>query len=132
MNAYGDSEFSETGNGAIILTIPDAPTDFQENYGMRTATELAFTWNEGAQNGGAGVEDYTISYDQGTDEYVVLESNILNTAYLATALQPGTIYKFKVQARNSYGLSNYSSELSLLAAFIPEVPSKPQSSVLDD
>lgn len=48
MNMYGDSEFSETGNGAIILTYPDAPTNFQENYSLRTATELAFSWNEGA------------------------------------------------------------------------------------
>ena len=62
----------------------------------------------------------------------MLESNILSTAYLATDLVPGTIYKFKVQARNSYGLSEFSSELSLLAAFIPEIPSKPQSSVIDD
>jgi hypothetical protein len=31
-NLYGDSFESQVGNGAIIMTIPDAPTDLVEVY----------------------------------------------------------------------------------------------------
>jgi hypothetical protein len=29
-NAYGDSDYSELGNGAIITTYPDPPINFEE------------------------------------------------------------------------------------------------------
>jgi hypothetical protein len=32
INSYGDSEVSIAGNGAIILTNPDAPTTLSEDY----------------------------------------------------------------------------------------------------
>ena len=35
------------------------------------------------------------------------------------------IYHFKVQARNSYGYSLYSNEVTILAAQIPETPVAP-------
>jgi hypothetical protein len=39
-----------------------------------------------------------------------------------TALTSGTTYDFKIEAKNEYGYSTYSSTLSLLAAHIPAVP----------
>lgn len=35
---------------------------------------------------------------------------------------PGLTYEFKVETRNSYGYSEYSSTLALLAAYIPDAP----------
>ena len=62
-NAYGDSAESLLGNGAVILTMPDAPTDLAEVYSERDATSLGLSWNEGSANGGASVIDYQVSYD---------------------------------------------------------------------
>jgi hypothetical protein len=95
-NSYGDSEYSALGNGAIITTYPDAPLTLAEDYSQRSSTQLSFTWLEGAANGGASVIDYTFSYDQGTDTYVVLADGILALNYLSINLTPGQIYKFKV------------------------------------
>jgi hypothetical protein len=44
INVYGKSAQSESGNGAVIITNPDAPLEFVENYSLRTATNLGFTW----------------------------------------------------------------------------------------
>lgn len=66
--------------------------------------------------------DYTISYDQGENDYVILYDGILLNVFTAAELESGNIYKFKVQARNSYGLSDYSNELSLVCGFISDVP----------
>jgi hypothetical protein len=62
-NVYGDSETSDAGNGAIIFTYADAPLDLTEDISQRTASSITFTWNEGADNGGATVTSYRVSYD---------------------------------------------------------------------
>jgi hypothetical protein len=38
VNIYGDSIDSEVGNGAIIITYPDAPLYLQENLSYRDWT----------------------------------------------------------------------------------------------
>lgn len=43
-NAYGTSIYSFAGNGAILYTIPDAPTDLVEDIQYRTASTLGFVW----------------------------------------------------------------------------------------
>jgi hypothetical protein len=62
-NLYGYSAESDLGNGAIILTYPDAPINVQETIASRTATSISLSWSAGVSNGGAFVEDYRISYD---------------------------------------------------------------------
>jgi len=47
-NSYGDSNVSQKGNGAKILTNPDAPVFLSENYQGRTATTLGLVWQEGS------------------------------------------------------------------------------------
>jgi hypothetical protein len=48
---------------------------------------------------------------------------------VATGLIPGQTYKFKVQSRNAFGFSDYSTILSVLSAFVPEKPSAPVSAI---
>lgn len=43
-NLYGNSEFSNFGNGAVITTNPDPPTSLAEDETQRDSTTLAFTW----------------------------------------------------------------------------------------
>jgi hypothetical protein len=64
-NDYGDSVESAVGNGAVILTNPDAPLSLSEVYAERTATSLGLSWSEGAENGGSPVIDYTVNYEVG-------------------------------------------------------------------
>jgi hypothetical protein len=51
-----------------------------------------------------------------------LASGLTSAEYLATSLTFGTTYEYKVEARNSYGYSAYSSTTSLLCAYIPDPP----------
>jgi hypothetical protein len=78
------------------------------------------------------VEDYTLWSDQGESTFVVIAESLTATSYTATGLTVGATYVFKVQSRNEYGLSDYSAELSVLAAQIPDQPSAPQTTFLDD
>lgn len=54
-NKYGDSELSEAGNGAIIITFPDAPVDLVETVASRTASSITFTWSDGLKDGGSSI-----------------------------------------------------------------------------
>jgi hypothetical protein len=74
-------------------------------------------WQPGASNGGTAVIDYTISYDQSISQWIELVSGVTETYYTTTEeLIPGRTYTFKIQARNTVGLSIESTELSILAA----------------
>lgn len=126
-NAYGVSDSSEVGNGAIILTRPDQPITVQENLEPKSGTSIGMTWAEGATNGGSEVIDYRVSYDQGTgtESFSILADQLTVKSYIATGLSPGLTYTFKIQARNAFGLSEYSTSLAVLCAFVPDKPTAP-------
>jgi len=121
INVYGISAISSEGNGAKIITYPDAPILLAEDYTKRTPTGLTLTWANGVANGGSDIIDYQVSYDEasGTD-FVIFESNILTSDFLVSKLVSGATYQFKVQARNSFGLSAYSLPITLTIGFKPE------------
>lgn len=48
------------GNGAIILTYPDEPINLQNNLEVTWGTTIGLTWDEGVENGGTPVLDYTV------------------------------------------------------------------------
>lgn len=60
--------------------------------------------------------DYRIFYAIGDGAYQVLATGLISLAYTAKSLETGTTYRFKVQARNFEGFSDYSQEVTILAA----------------
>jgi hypothetical protein len=63
INVYGTSIESSEGNGAIILTIPDAPIELSGNPDVTSGTLVGLTWAEGVSDGGSAVLDYRIWSD---------------------------------------------------------------------
>lgn len=123
INLVGESSESVEGNSAIILTQPDKPINVANDASVTNAQQIGLTWQEGAANGGATVEDYRITYDQGGSTYIDLATGVTSTSYTTTiTLTPGTTYKFKIEARNTYGYSDLSDEVSILAAQVPDAP----------
>jgi len=43
-NYYGYSNESQIGNGAVILTYPDAPINIVEITSARSASSITFAW----------------------------------------------------------------------------------------
>jgi large repetitive protein len=113
------------------LTNPDAPTNLAEVVAARTASTITFTWSEGAQNGGAEILDYRVSYDQGIESFVYLQSGITSTQYTATGLSKGVEYTFRVEARNVFAYSSFSEATTILCATVPSTPSTPSTYVIN-
>lgn len=61
-NDYGDSIESAPGDGAVLMTNPDAPINLAEDVSARTEDSITITWDEGVANGGRIVIDYRVSY----------------------------------------------------------------------
>lgn len=101
VNVYGHSLVSEQGNGAILITYPDAPLYLAENPAFRDWTTLGLRWEEGFQNGGNDISNYVLSMATGNGLYVQIQTSIAPDREAGTTITNlvfGTTYKFKVQA----------------------------------
>lgn len=70
----GSSAFSTSGDGAVILSVPDAPQGLVNNVAVTSASQIGLTWYDGASNGGAEILDYQIQYAVGNGAYSVLQT----------------------------------------------------------
>lgn len=122
INALGESDLSQAGNGAVIWNQPDAPINLANDALLTDATTIAFTWQDGP-DGGTPIIDYKLWYGLETDSFTLLESALTSKSYQTTVtLVAGSNYKFKLKARTLYGYSEDSSELIIRAARIPDIP----------
>ena len=127
-NALGDSVISSEGNGAtipIILTVPDAPTALVKDYS--SGFSIMISWSAPASDGGSTLLDYSIMMND-----VEVESGVLFKIHNEFGLSAGTTYTFKVRARNAIGFSEYSTELSIIAADKPSLQFAPTTSIGGD
>jgi hypothetical protein len=86
---------SPSGNGGVILRIPDAPIGFANVPALTFGNQIGLTWTQGVENGGTAVVDYRVSFKSGSATvFTTLESNIVNVPYIATSLTPGVSYTF--------------------------------------
>ena len=130
-NYYGSSAVSDPVNGAIILTIPDAPAGIVENFSLKSGTTISLTWTNGEKDGGAPVTSYSIrSNKNGTSAYDPLIAGILVKSFTASNLTPGVRYYFVVTSHNAFGVSLDSAVFSSLAAWVPFTPVKPTTNVI--
>lgn len=120
MNGY--SPLSLEGNGAVIITSPDAPVNLAEDGAARTKSSLGLTWEDPVFNGGTQIIDYQVSIAPLGGSFSVVATGLTNRQYTAIGLDFGAIYEFKVEARNSYSYSALSSPLQLYCAHIAEPP----------
>lgn len=98
-NIIGDSIISQSGSGAKIIQIPDAPLNLAEDTSQRSSSTLGLTWNAGSSDGGSTLMDYRISIAVQGQAFNVLDSTP-NTNYVATGLTAGVTYELKVEAQN--------------------------------
>jgi hypothetical protein len=85
VNVYGESIQSDSGSGAVIQSVPDAPITLVNDSTTTSDTLIRFTWSDGVNNGGTSVIDYTVYYDQGSSNFVELESGV-TTQFYSTAV----------------------------------------------
>lgn len=102
---------------------PDAPINFVNIPGITTAYLIGVEWNDGAYDGATPVIDYELSYaEQSDSEYTVFAPSLTSRIDIIPSLTPGKTYKFIVRSRNVINYSEYSNELLVVAAQVPDNP----------
>lgn len=132
-NIVGPSVESNPGNGAMIITAPDAPLNVLEQTQYRTKSILSIKWDEGAANGGTPVIDYRVSIAENlVGEFTSIVDGLQATSFTIVSLNFGIIYDFKIESRNIYGYSEFSEILTLLCAYKPEPTPAPWTTNQND
>lgn len=132
-NAYGVSEMSPVGNGGIMVYVPDAPVNLQNNPLVTSDSIIEFTWEDGASDGNRPIIDWRVTYDESTGNFVTLVDGLTDRVYTTDfTLLKGQTYTFYVQARNDVGYSAPSEQIPILVAQIPDKPDAPVTSIVGD
>jgi len=123
-NTVGSSTASSEGNGATILTYPDPPTSASNDASATSSTVIKVQWTPPVFIGGAPIIDYRVLYTLvGSSAFTVLAEGVTTSYYSTSALSSGSEYKFKIEARNSFGYSQTASnEVTILQAQVPDAP----------
>ena len=62
-NAYGSSDFSAMGNGAVVQLVPYQPRFLTNDEAVTSATVIKFSWSDGISDGGTAIIDYVVDYE---------------------------------------------------------------------
>jgi hypothetical protein len=110
-NAVGTGPISATSSPAVTpATVPGEPTAVTPTAGDR---QVSLSWSAPASNGGSEITDYVIDYKINSDSVwsQVGHTKSTSTAILATGLTNGSLYDFRISARNDMGVGNPSTPL---------------------
>ena len=80
-NIVNSSDESTPGNGAILVTYPDAPASVANDALTTDATKVRITWVAPVFNGGTTIIDYRVSWDLGSGSFQYLQSGVTATSY---------------------------------------------------
>jgi hypothetical protein len=75
------------------------------------ADRIGLSWVAPVFTGGVELLDYRLWYDNASGSVIdtVLEESLTSTEYVALDLTQGSVYQFKLEARNSEGFSFFSN-----------------------
>ena len=97
--------------------VPDPPYNLLRDNAATDQTHVSFTWDAPANDGGKTVLDYTVQLALEGDGFKDQQSGLTQTNYtLATDINAGEKYSFRVKARNSIGFSVFSPVIEIIAA----------------
>ncbi len=125
-NTVGDSAYCSSIDVlyASVPGTPSAPTLVLRNSTTADGTYIKVAWAAPVSNGGSPILGYILEQVAGasaTTWATVYDgsTNPSTLTYVSQGLVAGTIYRFRISARNLAGVSTASAELSVLAGTVP-------------
>ena len=111
VNSDISGAWSPDGTGTTGHSVPGAPTNLRPIRIRRNDIQLA--WNPPSNNGGATITQYQIQYRLDGSSSWLNGGTTTSSPGTVDGLTTVEIYNFRVAARNSQGLGNYSVEINV-------------------
>jgi len=129
----GGRQADSGGLALVLASIPSTPTVGPVNtVAVTSSTKIAVTYGVTSppSNGGSPILSYALEIDDGRggsfQKLVGFSSNSLLTAFtVSSGIEKGLEYRLRYRVKNAIGWSNYSPISFILAANIPNAPTKP-------
>jgi prepilin-type N-terminal cleavage/methylation domain-containing protein len=122
VTAYNSSGESDKSNiaSATPYGVPSPPQNLSLSVGDKV---MNLSWQAPASNGGSSILEYRIYKKKSGGSYSLLATTSPSTlSYSDTNLVLGTTYYYYVTAKNSYGESDKSNDVSGKAGTVPSCP----------
>ena len=121
INVEGSGAFSSTWS-AIPSVVPVVVTSLASP--SHTTTSVDLTWVAPVDDGGQAVSDYKVEYSINSGSTWTLFDDGVSTITSAavTGLTKGTLYQFRVSAKNANGFGTISAVVAVTAATVPDAP----------
>ena len=112
-NSVGESAESVQGEGAFIMTVPDAPFNLKNDAEITSMNQVGLVWEQGNENG-SKILSYEVQISENTSEqWTVFKTDITTAFTTITEISQGTTYNFRVVAVNSVGKSTPSQSITV-------------------
>jgi len=118
INSVGESASSNEASATPLTTSSEPTANIKPNPPKSlkavagSPTEMILSWKEPTPNNGPDVTGYEIEFKTSSGDYTPLITTGLVTTYTHTDLTTGTLYTYRVYAKNSEGLSSPSNTIS--------------------
>ena len=89
INGQGESEESQPGSGAVLITNSNPPHSLAEDITQRTKSTIGFVWTAPTFTGGADIIDYRISAAIDSSDFSIIEQSVPSTMYTLKNVVPG-------------------------------------------
>ncbi|MDH3706456.1 MAG: fibronectin type III domain-containing protein, partial [Acidimicrobiia bacterium] len=122
LSIYGDIDLapnfgSHLAAPAPPVTAPSAPRNLRGASGHR---QVALSWTQPADNGGAPIRDYRVQYSAGGSWITYDDGVSANTQAVVRPLSNGTTHRFRVAAKNGQsGWGPWSSTITATPQAVP-------------
>ena len=118
INSVGESVFSNEASATPLTTSseptenikPNPPKSLKATAG--SPTEILLSWKAPTPNNGPDVTGYEIEFKTSAGDFAHLSTTGLVTTYTHSGLIEGTLYSYRIFAKNSEGLSSSSNIIS--------------------
>jgi len=127
-NDAGESSLSSASDPIYAVEEPGIPQNLR--IISRSSSQIKISWDAPATTGGLPLTGYLVYTAEGSAEYAEdasapSKSNAKIRTYEITSATAGTLYSFKIAAKNSIYTSLVSRPMKIIAADLPEKPVNP-------
>ncbi len=118
-DAFGPGQYASVLSNVVVAGVPTVPRSVDASRGDE---EVTLGWEAPGDDRGSKITGYDYNYKIDGGSWLSTDENTSSTSVTITGLTNGSLYHFRVRARNPVGTSGYVTDTATPAG-VPDAPS---------